>query len=193
MLNPLLYILSFNGLEIFQKIEFSQWVRCVSTADLTKNGKSEIIIGLGDDTLRIFKFDEETMKFIEFCSETFESFVNSCAVADLNGDSNLEIIAGSWDKTLRVFSLTETGLEELWRKELPYRIQSVKIADVLWNNRLEIVVLFNHIFTIEFFLNCFCYIKVNSPVICTVNPGAYVKVYTAVCKFRNNNLRSRIF
>ncbi len=137
-----LYILSFNGLEIFQKIEFSQWVRCVSIADLTKNGTSEIIIGLGDDTLRIFKFDQETMKYIEFCSETFESFVNSCAVADLNGDSNLEIIAGSWDKTLRVFSLTETGLEELWRKELPFRIQSVKIADVLWNNRLEIVVLF---------------------------------------------------
>ncbi|MHA1112856.1 MAG: hypothetical protein ACTSRE_17345, partial [Promethearchaeota archaeon] len=137
-----LYILSFNRLEIFQKIEFSQWVRCVSTADLTKNGKSEIIIGLGDNTLRIFKFDEEEMNFVEFCSETFGSFVNTCAIADLNGDSNLEIIAGSWDKTLRVFSLTETGLEELWRKELPYRIQSVKIADVLWNNRLEIVVLF---------------------------------------------------
>jgi hypothetical protein len=137
-----LYILSFNRLEIFQKIEFSQWVRCVCTADLTKNGKSEIIIGLGDNTLRVFKFDEETLNYIEFCSEMFENFVNTCAIADLNGDSNLEIIAGSWDKTLRVFSLTETGLEELWRKELPYRIQSVKIADVLWNDRLEIVVLF---------------------------------------------------
>ncbi len=137
-----LYILSSNGLELYQKIEFSQWVRCISSADLTKNGKSEIIVGLGDNTLRIFKFDEETMNFVEFCSEAFEGFVSSCAIADLNGDSNLEIIAGSWDKTLRVFSLTETGLEELWRKELSFRIQSVKIADVLWNNRLEIVVLF---------------------------------------------------
>jgi len=137
-----LYILSFDGLEIYQKIEFSQWVRCVSTADLTKNGKSEIIVGLGDNTLRIFKFDEETMNFAESCSEEFESFVTCCAIADITGDSNLEIIAGSWDKTLRVFSLTEMGLEELWRKELPFRIQSVKIADVLWNNRLEIVVLF---------------------------------------------------
>nr|WP_147662741.1 hypothetical protein [Candidatus Prometheoarchaeum syntrophicum]QEE15843.1 FG-GAP repeat protein [Candidatus Prometheoarchaeum syntrophicum] len=137
-----LYILNFNRLEIFQKIEFSTWVRCVSTADLTKNGKSEIIIGLGDNTLRVLKFDEETKNFFEFCSETFENFVNSCTTADLNGDSNLEIIAGSWDKTLRVFSLTESGLEELWRKELPFRIQSVKIADVLWNNRLEIVIIF---------------------------------------------------
>ncbi len=148
-----LYILNFNGLEIFQKIEFSQWVRCVSTADLTKNGKSEIIVGLGDNTLRVFRFEEKEeenegeneegiMNFVEFCSESFENFVSCCAIADLNGDSNLEIIAGSWDKTLRVFSLTETGLEELWRKELPFRIQSVKIADVLWNNRLEIVVLF---------------------------------------------------
>ncbi len=160
-----LYILSFNGLEIIQKIEFSQWVRCVSTADLTKNGKSEIIVGLGDNTLRVFKFEEiieekteeiqegiqednqegnEEIKshFVEFCSESFDNFVNCCAIADINGDSNLEIIAGSWDKTLRVFSLTETGLEELWRKELPFRIQSVKIADVLWNDRLEIIVLY---------------------------------------------------
>ena len=67
-----LYILSFNRLEIFQKIEFSQWVRCVSTADLTKNGKSEIIIGLGDNTLRIFKFDEETLKYIEMALEESE-------------------------------------------------------------------------------------------------------------------------
>lgn len=162
-----LYILSFDGLEIIQKIEFSQWVRCVSTADLTKNGKSEIIVGLGDNSLRVFKFEEIeaeieteneykdenkegiqegnkeiTSNFVEFCSEAFENFVTCCAIADINGDSNLEIIAGSWDKTLRVFSLTETGLEELWSKELPFRIQSVKIADVLWNNRMEIVVLF---------------------------------------------------
>ena len=102
-----LYILTFDGLEEYQKIEFSQWVRSVTTADLTKNGNSEILVGLGDNTLRLLRFDEETRFFTEICSERFENFVNTCAIADLNGDSNLEIIAGSWDKTLRVFSYKE--------------------------------------------------------------------------------------
>ena len=191
-----LYILTFDGLEEYQKIEFSQWVRSVTTADLTKNGNSEILVGLGDNTLRLLRFDEETRFFTEICSERFENFVNTCAIADLNGDSNLEIIAGSWDKTLRVFSYKENKnkadiefeneienpvenqieneienetenqneikneikneienenkpdekgiFQELWRKELPYAIQSIKVADVLWNNRMEIVVLYKN-------------------------------------------------
>ncbi len=134
-----LYIIN-SALEILQAIKFPQWVRCIATGDLTNDGNSEIVVGCGDHTLRVFHSDG--IGFHEIHSIAFNGFVTSCALADITGDGNLEIIAGSWDKTVRAYSLKNQEMTLLWQQEFEAGIQVLKTGDLTWDRKPEIVCLF---------------------------------------------------
>ena len=134
-----LYILN-SKLEIIQAIEFPQWVRCVTTGDLNQNGNSEIVVGCGDHTLRVFQSDD--VEYHEIHSTKFDGFVTSCALEDLTGNGIPDIIAGSWDKTVRAFSIENSELTLLWQQKFSAGIQYLKTGDLSWDQNPEIVCLF---------------------------------------------------
>ncbi|UYP47819.1 hypothetical protein NEF87_004104 [Candidatus Lokiarchaeum ossiferum] len=134
-----LYILN-SKLEIMQAIEFPQWVRCVTTGDLNDNGNSEIVVGCGDHTLRVYQSDN--VEYHEIYSTKFDGFVTSCAIADLTGNGKSEIIAGSWDKTVRAFSIENSELSLLWQQEFSAGIQYLKADDLSWDQKPEVICLF---------------------------------------------------
>ncbi|MCP4760945.1 MAG: hypothetical protein GY870_04125, partial [archaeon] len=50
-----LYIYNFD-LELLQEIKFNGWIRSCSVVDLDNDLNQELIIGSGDNTLRVFKY-----------------------------------------------------------------------------------------------------------------------------------------
>ncbi len=100
--NNYVYILN-SKFKLLQKIKFHNWPRCIACGDITRDGKSEIIIGSGDCHLYLFSYDEKCKKYTQYAIVEFDDFVDSCAIGDITGDGFLEIVAGSWDKSVRAY------------------------------------------------------------------------------------------
>ncbi len=126
-------------LSILQEIPFSQWVRCISIKDLNNDGNGELVVGSGDNSLRIFQFNG--IDYNEIFHFQFDDFVDACVIEDITGDGDYEIIVGSWDKTLKIFSSKDLIFELLKQTNFDYGIQKIMVQDINLNDRKEIILL----------------------------------------------------
>jgi outer membrane protein assembly factor BamB len=132
-----LLILTPN-LDIIQEIVFPQWVRSIAIGDLNGDGSSDLVLGLGDKTLRILRWKESGYE--EVFQHHFENFVNTVAVADVDGDGHPEVVAGSWDKSIVVLDGQEFKVK--WTQKYPAEVDKIKIFDINRDGKLEIMAIF---------------------------------------------------
>ena len=126
-----------NIIEIVQTIDFAGWIRDVVVIDLDEDRNDEITIASGDNTIRVFKFNEAESKFNELWQYAFDKKVTAVAGGNINLDNRVEIVAGSWDGSVKVFDAITGTL--LWELKFSDWITSLKILDTNWDGIPEIV------------------------------------------------------
>ncbi|MHA1731177.1 MAG: WD40 repeat domain-containing protein [Promethearchaeota archaeon] len=132
-----LYVLDGGG-ETVQVIPFDGWVRSCRAVDITGDGISEIVVGSGDKTLRVFKYNPDSREFEEMYCREFGNNVNGVDAGNLKGDGSTQIVGGGWDNTVRAFEGTSGDL--LWEVELDGWVSTAKTGDVTWDGRDEVMV-----------------------------------------------------
>lgn len=124
-------------LEKVQEIPFKGWIRCCEVYDIDNNGNHEIAIGSGDNSVRVFRYDEET-GYSELWRYDFDNKVTTLSIGDINYDGRAEVIAGGWDNTLKVFDGL-TGVL-LWELDFDDWVTLCKVLDVNHDGLPEVVV-----------------------------------------------------
>ncbi len=97
-----LYLMDLE-LNMICDITFDGWVRCIHAVDLDGDGCDEVLVGSGDGSCMVLKFDQEKEKFVAIMRYIADGMVTCCTAGDLNGDGNYELIFGCADKTLKIF------------------------------------------------------------------------------------------
>jgi len=124
-------------MEFVQQIPFKGWIRCCDVFDIDNNGNHEIAIGSGDNSVRVFRY-EENIGYVELWRYDFSNKVTTISIGDINYDGRAEVIAGGWDNSLKVFDGL-TGVL-LWELDFDDWVTLVKILDVNHDGLSEVVV-----------------------------------------------------
>jgi len=124
-------------LEKVQEIPFKGWIRCCEVYDIDNNGNHEIAIGSGDNSVRVFRYDEDT-GYSELWRYDFDNKVTTLSIGDINYDGRAEVIAGGWDNSLKVFDGL-TGVL-LWELDFDDWVTLAKVIDVNHDGLPEVVV-----------------------------------------------------
>ena len=98
-----LYLMDLE-LNMICDITFDGWIRCIYTIDLDGDGIDEVLVGSGDGSCMVLKFDPEKEKLLAIMRYMAEGMVTCCTAGDLDGDGNHELIFGCADKTLKIFT-----------------------------------------------------------------------------------------
>ncbi len=126
-----------DQLELVQQIPFKGWIRCCDVYDIDSNGNHEIAIGSGDNSVRVFRYEEES-GYSELWRYDFNNKVTTISIGDINYDGRAEVIAGGWDNSLKVFDGL-TGVL-LWELDFDDWVTLAKILDVNHDGLPEVVV-----------------------------------------------------
>ena len=124
-------------LEKVQEIPFKGWIRCCEVFDIDNNGNHEIAIGSGDNSVRVFRYNEES-GYSELWRYDFDNKVTTLSIGDINYDGRAEVIAGGWDNSLKVFDGL-TGVL-LWELDFDDWVTLAKVIDVNHDGLPEVVV-----------------------------------------------------
>ncbi|TFG18898.1 MAG: hypothetical protein EU530_07790 [Promethearchaeota archaeon] len=124
-------------LEKVQEIPFKGWIRCCEVYDIDNNGNHEIAIGSGDNSVRVFRYDEDT-GYSELWRYDFDNKVTTLSIGDINYDGRAEVIAGGWDNSLKVFDGL-TGVL-LWELDFDDWVTLAKVLDCNHDGLPEVVV-----------------------------------------------------
>ncbi|MBN2156435.1 MAG: hypothetical protein JW776_10360 [Candidatus Lokiarchaeota archaeon] len=124
-------------LEQIQQIPFKGWIRCCDAYDIDHNGNHEIAIGSGDNSVRVFRYEEE-IGYSELWRYDFNNKVTTITIGDINYDGRAEVIAGGWDNSLKVFDGL-TGVL-LWELTFDDWVTLAKVLDVNHDGLPEVVV-----------------------------------------------------
>ncbi len=119
-----------------QQIPFNGWIRCCDVYDIDNNGNHEIVIGSGDNSVRVFRYVDTGYE--ELWRYDFNNKVTTISVGDINYDGRAEVIAGGWDNSLKVFDGL-TGVL-LWELDFDDWVTLAKVLDVNHDGLSEVVV-----------------------------------------------------
>ena len=94
-----LYLMD-TDLNILDDIRFDGWVRCCYTIDLNGDGSDEVLVGAGDGSLLVLKFEPESTKLKGIMHYKSTGKINCCVSGDLYRDGNNVLIFGGENKSL---------------------------------------------------------------------------------------------
>ncbi|MHA1688371.1 MAG: hypothetical protein ACTSUN_03375 [Promethearchaeota archaeon] len=97
-----LYMMDLD-LNIVNDISFDGWVRCIHSIDLDGDGCDEVLVGSGDGSMIVLKFDPEKQILRALMRYMVEGMVTCCTAGDLTNGGTQELFFGCSDKTLRIF------------------------------------------------------------------------------------------
>ncbi|MHA1805517.1 MAG: hypothetical protein ACTSU4_13450 [Promethearchaeota archaeon] len=98
-----LYMMDLK-LNIVNEVSFDGWVRCIHSIDLDGDGNHEaVLIGSGDGTMMVLKFDPEKETLRAIMRYKAEGMITCCTAGDLTSNGSPELLFGCSDKTLRIF------------------------------------------------------------------------------------------
>ncbi|MFX1276695.1 MAG: hypothetical protein ACFFBP_09675 [Promethearchaeota archaeon] len=89
---------------IIDQVVFDGWCRCTYCKDITGDGCDEILVGSGDGSCLVLKFDQITKKLINLKHYKGEEKVNCCIAGDLYRKGVINLIYGGEDDTLKIFN-----------------------------------------------------------------------------------------
>ena len=112
-------------------------VRAISTGDLTRNGRNELVVASGR-TLYVFRLKRKN-QLEEIAKTNFDSTIWCVLTADVDKDGEIEILGGSRDDTLRVFKLKGNQLIESAKAFVDYWVLSVAVGDLDGDGEPEVV------------------------------------------------------
>ena len=98
-----LYMMDLE-LRIVCSMTFDGWVRCIYPIDLDGDGVDELLVGSGDGSCMVLKFDREKEHLTTLMKYMADGMVICCTAGDLIGDGTIAIIFGCADKTLKIFT-----------------------------------------------------------------------------------------
>ncbi|MFX1396260.1 MAG: FG-GAP repeat domain-containing protein [Promethearchaeota archaeon] len=97
-----LYLMDMNT-NIIDNVNFDGWCRCSFPVDLNGDGCDELLVGSGDGSLVVIKFDNQNKKVIGLKHYKSETKVICCCAGNLYKEGEISLIMGCEDKTLQIF------------------------------------------------------------------------------------------
>lgn len=132
------YVLQFNGTSVTSQWNYypSGWYPgLVELSDIDLDGKKEIILALGWDTIKVYDADIQQLKFNYFVDLDIDALL----VQDLNNDNIDEIIYGDgqWGEVHCVNATTHT---QMWQVSNPeHGVTRISIADFDYDGTQELM------------------------------------------------------
>jgi hypothetical protein len=122
------------------EFSFKEGITSLELADLTKDGKSELILATMDGDIRILGIDAELEEITKTSSE---APVATLGLGDLEGDDIPELVIGSMDNKLRVIAFEDGEFKLKDSTPLGTLPTAVMATNVLGNTSAEVIIATN--------------------------------------------------
>ena len=127
-----------SQLQLRTKLDMKSTIIACEIADLTGDGKSEIIFCTYDSYLYVYT--QEKSGLIELGKQKLASQITTLDVWDLDGDGSVEIFVGLRDKILRIYNFKGNKFIEKTKHKFRDMIHHVTVGDVFTKNLQQLVV-----------------------------------------------------
>lgn len=97
-----LYVMDLD-LNMLDQVSFDGWCRCTYPIDMDGDGIDEVLVGTGDGSCLVMKFDPESKKLNAIMKYLVDGKVSCCIAGDIFRNGKTQLIYAGEDKTLSIF------------------------------------------------------------------------------------------